>query len=125
MWFSFIALYDTLPPESQRELMEKHLAPLLNRPQTVQSKKVLLAAKRLVKGSVGIPKLDLKSKKLEIKQLLDALNKDSKRAFLKERSNKDAIASEVIDSLTDWLNDIWSVVYEFKANFSASQFCCK
>lgn len=119
--FSFIELYDALPPESQRELLEKHIAPLLRRTPTPQPNKVMLNARRLVKQSVGMPKLDLKAKKLEIQQLLDALNRDTKRAFIKERSNKDALASEIIDSLIDWLNDIWIVVYEFKANFLV---CC-
>lgn len=120
---SFIELYDALPPESQRELLEKHIAPLLRRTPTPQPNKVMLNARRLVKQSVGMPKLDLKAKKLEIQQLLDALNRDTKRAFIKERSNKDALASEIIDSLTDWLNDIWIVVYEFKANFLLAHSC--
>lgn len=83
---------------------------------------MIVAARRLVKQCAEMPKLDLKAKKLEIKQLLDAFNKDAKRSFIQEHSNKDTLASEVIDSLTDWLNDIWIVVYEFQANFFVRDF---
>lgn len=116
----FIEVYDTLPPESQRVLLERHLAPLLNRPLKQQTKQILFAAKQLANQHRGIPKLDLKAKKIEIQGLLDAITTDSKRSFVKERSNKDALVSEIVDSLTDWLNDIWTVVYEYKVNFEVS-----
>lgn len=109
-------LYDALPPESQREILEKHIAPLLKATKS-PTHNAMATAKRLVQTCAGMPKLDLKAKQQEIQQLQDALNKESKRAFIKEHSNKDELASEIVDSLTDWLNDIWTIVYEFQANF--------
>lgn len=67
-----------------------------------------------------MPRLDLKAKRVEIQGMLDELSRDSKRSFVKERTNKDELVEEVIASLIDWLNDIWIVVYEFKVNYEVS-----
>jgi hypothetical protein len=42
---------------------------------------------------------------------------------MKERSTRSEILEEIIDSLLDWLNDIWSVVYEHNVNFSLAHSC--
>lgn len=54
---------------------------------------------------------------------MDELNKDAKSAFIKERSNRDELLSELIDSLTSWLNTIWSVAYEHNVNFVHAHSC--
>jgi hypothetical protein len=114
-------VYDALPQDAQRALLEKHLVPLLDHVPKVNSRNaVLSAATRLQKKYLGIPILDIRKKKIEIQSLLDEINRDSKRSFVKERSNKDELTTEVIDSLTDWLNDIWTLVYEFNVEFAVS-----
>jgi hypothetical protein len=70
-----------------------------------------------------VPRLDLQGKKKEVKFLLGELRKDLKRSFIKDRSNKDELLAEIIDTLVNWLNDIWSVVYEYSVNFARAHSC--
>ncbi|KAI0922206.1 hypothetical protein AcW2_006962 [Taiwanofungus camphoratus] len=119
----FTTIYDSLPADAQQALVEKHLIPLLNLVEKGRSKKVLTYAKRLQKRHAGIPVLDLRAKAIEVNALLDELRRDAKRAFVKERSNKGELLNETIDSLTDWLNEIWSVVYEHNVDFMHAHKC--
>ncbi|KAL6304142.1 hypothetical protein BKA93DRAFT_311157 [Sparassis latifolia] len=119
----FAAIYDTLPADAQQALVEKHLIPLLNLVERSRSKKVLGVVTRLQERHAGIPLLDLNAKKAEITALMDELHRDAKRSFVRERSHKSEILSETVDSLTDWLNDIWSVVYEHNVDFMHAHKC--
>lgn len=65
----------------------------------------------------------LNVKKAELKGLLDDLQKDSKRGFIKERSFKGDVLTEIVNSVTNWLNDIWSVVYEHNAQYWHAHKC--
>lgn len=71
----------------------------------------------------GIPTLDLKGKKKELYGLLDDLARDSKRAIVRERSNREELLAEIVDSMLNWLNDIWTVVYEYNVNFDQAHAC--
>ncbi|TFK53302.1 hypothetical protein OE88DRAFT_1696189 [Heliocybe sulcata] len=119
----FLRIYDSLPEDARRRLVEKHLVPLLNAVPPDRCKKSISAALRMQKRYDGIPVLDLKSKKEEVNALLDELERDTKRSFVKGRSIRDELLSEIVDSLTDWLNDIWIVVYEYKVNFEDAHRC--
>lgn len=55
--------------------------------------------------------------------LLDALIRDSKCAFIKERSNRDEIMHEILDTLVTWVSDIWTVVYEHQVHFREAHNC--
>lgn len=85
--------------------------------------KVVSAASRLQTRYSALPTLDLKGKKKEIESLLEELVLDSKRSFIRERSNRDELLSEIIESLTSWLSDIWVVVYEFNVHFALAHEC--
>ncbi|KAJ3934660.1 MAG: hypothetical protein NXY57DRAFT_1047189 [Lentinula lateritia] len=111
-------VYDSLPPEAQKILVDKHLSELLKLLPKEKAKNVVSAATRLQTKYRHIPNLDLKGKKKEIHSLLNDLRRDSKRAFLKEQSNRVEILSEIIESLTSWIADIWRLVYEHKVFFS-------
>jgi hypothetical protein len=65
-----------------------------------------------------MPSLNLKLKKLEIAALLDELARDNKRSYVKEKSRREELLAEAIESVLDWLNDVWRVVYEYSTNFS-------
>ena len=76
-----------------------------------------------------MPHLDLKAKQIEIKGLLDLIERVVKRAFVEGPSDggsrsavREVVVSEMLDSLVDWLNDIWSVVFEYKCNFEVAFF---
>ncbi|EMD41137.1 hypothetical protein CERSUDRAFT_111704 [Gelatoporia subvermispora B] len=119
----FTAIYDTLPPDSQRALVEKQLIPLLNSVEKTRARKVLSAAASLQRRHAKMPVLDLRAKKYEINALLDELHRDAKRSFIKDRSHRSELLSETVDSLTDWLSDIWSVVYEHNVEFAHAHKC--
>ncbi|OAX35755.1 hypothetical protein K503DRAFT_773145 [Rhizopogon vinicolor AM-OR11-026] len=70
-----------------------------------------------------MPSLNLKVKKMEIVALLDELARDNKRSYVKEKSRREELLAEVIDSAIDWLNQIWRVVYEYGTNFSKAHDC--
>ncbi|KAF9817259.1 hypothetical protein IEO21_03623 [Rhodonia placenta] len=119
----FTTIYDALPADAQQELVEKHLIPLLNQVEKVRFKKAFAHASELHRRHDGLPGLNLKAKRMEINGLLDELQRDAKRSFVKDRSHKKELLGEAIGSLTDWLNDIWSVVYEHNVNFIHAHKC--
>ncbi|KAJ6615540.1 hypothetical protein B0H10DRAFT_2040928 [Mycena sp. CBHHK59/15] len=120
---NFMKLYDSLPPEARHSLVEKKLAPLLDSVSKERAKKVMQSSNLLQKRYADIPYLDFKGKKKEINSLLDELARDSKRAFVRERSNRDELLAEIIDSILSWLNDIWTVVYTYNVLFEEAHAC--
>lgn len=121
--YRFMEVYDKLPPDAQQLLVRKKLAPLLNAVPRNKVKKVIASVIRLQGNYAGMPSLNLKAKKSEICALLLELSRDSKRSFIKERSRKEELLSEVVNSLAQWLNDVWKVVYEYRTNFSVAHAC--
>lgn len=83
---------------------------------------VISAADAFQTRFLSVPTLDLKGKKKEINTLLDGLQKDSK-VSITERSNRQELLEELFDSLTCWLNDIWSVVYEHHFGYIYAHTC--
>ena len=88
---------------------------------------MLAASKALLTSHNGMPHLDLKAKQIEIKGLLDLIDKTGKRAFAEGPGDggsmsgiREVVVGEMLDSLVDWLNDIWSVVFEYKCNFDVT-----
>ncbi|KAF7354668.1 hypothetical protein MSAN_01380500 [Mycena sanguinolenta] len=120
---NFMKLYESLPPEAQRSLVENKLAPLLDLVPKDRAKKVIKSVQYLESKYGGIPTLDLKGKKRELYGLLDELSRDSKRAIVRERSNREELLVEIVDSMLNWLNDIWTVVYEYNAHFDDAHSC--
>ncbi|KAK7053782.1 hypothetical protein R3P38DRAFT_1466981 [Favolaschia claudopus] len=120
---NFMKLYNSLPPEARQSLVEKKLAPLLDVVNKERSRKVIKCVNRLQTKYSGMPTLDLKGKKKELYGLLDELARDSKRAVVRERSNRDEILGEIVDSMLGWLNDVWTVVYEYNVHFEEAHSC--
>ena len=113
-----------MPPEAQRTLLEQHLFPLLDAVLPEKRESVVTVASQLKTSLVGKPVLDYEAKQAEINSLLRELEIDSKCSCLKkERSKRDQLLEEMISSLTDWMNDIWSVVYEYHVEFALAHNC--
>ncbi|EIN04289.1 hypothetical protein PUNSTDRAFT_93003 [Punctularia strigosozonata HHB-11173 SS5] len=119
----FQQIYDSLPPSAQQALVEQHLLPLLNHVPRERARKVLTGARRAQARATKVPTLDIRAKKNEVNDLLDELERDAKRSFVRDRSNKEEILSEVVNSLVEWLNKVWSVAYEHKTNFAQAHGC--
>ncbi|KAJ7062853.1 hypothetical protein C8F01DRAFT_1135447 [Mycena amicta] len=120
---SFMKLYESLPPEARQQLVEKKLAPLLDHVSKDRGKKVIKSATQLRTKYGGAPDLNFRAKKKEINGLVDELFRDSKRSIVRERSRREELMQEVVDSMVEWLNDIWTVVYEYKVNFEEAHRC--
>lgn len=116
-------MYDALPPDAQQLLVQKHLAPLLDVVSKDRRNRATTSAAEMLQRFARMPALNLKAKKAEIAALLLELSRDSKRAIIKERSRREQLLSEAIDSLAKWLNDIWKVVFEFRTNFRVAHAC--
>ncbi|KAJ7667080.1 hypothetical protein B0H17DRAFT_1336198 [Mycena rosella] len=120
---SFMKLYNSLPPETRQSLVEKKLAPLLDCVPKERAKKVMKSVNLLQTRYSDVPVLDLRAKKREINGLLDELARDGKRAIVRERSNRDELLAEIVDSIVSWLNDIWTVVYDYNVLFDEAHAC--
>jgi hypothetical protein len=121
---SFTQIYDTLPPEAQRTFLQGYLAPLLDDLPDSVSTKVIKAAKEMQTLFMGIPKLDYNAMRTELEQLLIDIELDRKQTqYIKERSVREKLFEEVIDSLSTWVNDIWSVIFEYQTNFHLAHQC--
>ena len=113
-----------MPPETQRTLLEQHLFPLLDVVLPEKRESVATAASQLKTSLAGKPVLDYEAKQAEINSLLRELEIDSKHSCLKkERSKREQLLEEMISSLTDWMSDIWSVVYEYRVEFALAHNC--
>ena len=121
---SFTQIYDTLPPEAQRTLLQSYLVPLLDDLPNSVSTRVIKAAKEMQTLFMGIPKLDYNALRTELEQLLNDIERDRKQSqYIKERSAREKLFEETIDSLSTWVNDIWSVIFEYQTNFRLAHQC--
>ncbi len=84
---------------------------------------VVCYASRFRKRHSLIPLLDLQGKKKEINGLLADLTRDAKCSFVKDRSNRDELLTEIIDSISVWLSTIWVVIYEHCVHFRQAHQC--
>ncbi|KAJ7250403.1 hypothetical protein C8J57DRAFT_1437761 [Mycena rebaudengoi] len=116
-------LYHSLPPEARDSFVAKKLAPLLDSMPKERVKKVVRSASLLQSRYADLPSLDFKGKKKEINGLLNEIARDTKRATIRERSNREELLEEIMDSILTWLNDIWTVVYEGKVFFREAHAC--
>jgi hypothetical protein len=121
---SFAQIYDTLPPDAQRSLLENYLVPLLDDLPDSVSTKVIDGAKEMQIHFLAIPKLDYLAKRTELDGLLSDIERDQKQSqYIKERSTREKLFEETIDSLSTWVNDIWSVIFEYQTNFRLAHQC--
>ncbi|PPQ66597.1 hypothetical protein CVT24_006908 [Panaeolus cyanescens] len=123
MMHRFLKVFNELPPEGQQMLIEKHLAKALDDLEKEKSDDILFATTQLQSKYSKAPNLDLRKKRQQITMLMDELARDAKLSFIKERSNRDELLTEIIHTLVTWLNDIWSVAYEHQVNFALAHTC--
>jgi hypothetical protein len=105
-------------------LLEDHLIPLLDDLPHSVTTKVINGARELQRRFVSIPKLDYCAKRTELEGLLNEIERDQKQSqYIKERSTREKLLEETIDSLSGWVNDIWSVIFEYQTNFRLAHQC--
>ena len=104
--------------------METHLVPLLDNLADSVATKVLDSAKEIQMRLMAIPKLDYYAKRTELEGLLNEIERDQKQSlYIKERSSREQLLEETMDSLSTWINDIWSVIFEYQTNFRLAHQC--
>lgn len=116
-------IYQKLPIDAQKELIDNYLLPLLDAAPKERARQVLAVAAKREKRYAGMPKLEHDAWAIELNDLMLELDKDQKLSLLKDRSRRDEIVGEMVDSMIGWMNDIWSVVYEYQANFALAHRC--
>ena len=113
-----------MPPDAQRALFENYLVPLLDDLPDSVTAKVIDSAKEMQIRFTAIPNLDYLAKRTELEGLLGEIERDQKQSlFIKERSTRDKLFEETIDTLSTWVNDIWSVIFEYQTNFRLAHQC--
>ena len=121
---SFAQIYDTLPPDAQRTFLEDYLVPLLDDLPGSVTTKFIDSAKEIQMRFMAIPNLDYVAKRTELEGLLSEIERDKKQSqYIKERSMSAKLFEETIDSLSTWVNDIWSVTFEYQTNFRLAHQC--
>ncbi|KAF8500057.1 hypothetical protein JB92DRAFT_3124630 [Gautieria morchelliformis] len=123
----FTAVYDTLSDSAKRVLLEDHLIPLVDSLPSTSKYNLLSAARSLQAQYTQVIPLPLAAKKLDIDALLEELRLDSYRK--QSISRREEIAEEIVDSIIDWLSDIWQMVYEVGVEFEKGHeclvYCCQ
>jgi hypothetical protein len=63
------------------------------------------------------------AKHKQVDALFELLTRETKLAIFGDKNNRDEVLSEIIVTLTDWLNDIWSTVYEHRLQYRRAHAC--
>ncbi|KAJ3550597.1 hypothetical protein NMY22_g366 [Coprinellus aureogranulatus] len=119
----FTKVFSDLPPEAQQTLLEKSLADVLDQLPSDVAKKVYSSALKVQTKHQNVPKLDLRGKRKEVNALLDLFNRENKMSMFGDRTRREEIVSETIQSLTGWLNDVWSAFYEHRVQHTTAHAC--
>lgn len=99
------------------------MIPLLDEAPESNSKRALEAASRVHARQSRVPALDLRAKHDELNDLLDELQKDAKRGWMISSDVIDEHVDEFVNSVVEWLGDIWAVAYEYHLNFELCHDC--
>ncbi|KZV64918.1 hypothetical protein PENSPDRAFT_690372 [Peniophora sp. CONT] len=107
----FGSIYASLPPSAQRALFEQHLLPLLDK---AESSSALDAASSLQTRFLGLPDLRLTERTHLTNRLIHDLERQPAHSTLLD---------ELTDTLSLWSQDLFSVVFEYRTNFSEAHEC--
>lgn len=110
-----LAAFDALPHNAQQRLLR-------TLPGHTQ-RRLADAATVLHRRYARMPPLDLRANKAAVTALLLELSRDAKRAIIKERSRREQLLAEAVDTVARWLGDIWIVACEFRTNFALAHAC--
>lgn len=71
----------------------------------------------MAKKAQQIPQIDMAAKRKEIQGLFEELQKESRFASRSGGSEFEALLLEAIESVVEWLNDLWSLGVDFGLDF--------
>lgn len=79
--------------------------------------RVVASARKMAKKAQQIPQIDMAAKRKEIQGLFEELQKESRFASRSSGSEFEALLLEAIESVVEWLNDLWSLGVDFGLDF--------
>ncbi|THH00164.1 hypothetical protein EW145_g7128 [Phellinidium pouzarii] len=120
---SQVRVFDDVPPAVQRQIVEHALIPFLDTIPKSNARAAITKARWIVKKYDRAPQLDLAAKKVEVNGLLDELTKDAKIFVRHDWAKYEILLQEVVESVAEWLNDIWIIAYEFGLDFTRAHSC--
>jgi sugar-specific transcriptional regulator TrmB len=121
-----------LPHEVQLHLLKKHVVALLDNAPKTSTKKVLQHVNKTRQRYASMPKILYRDRREEVQNLLDQIEQDQKKyggapefmstdtshTWAEGGTRREELLEEVVQSILEWLQVIWSVVYEYNAHFS-------
>ncbi|KAF6743046.1 hypothetical protein DFP72DRAFT_755938, partial [Ephemerocybe angulata] len=116
-------VFKELPPEAQQTLLEKSLSDVLDQLPPDVAKKVYSSALKVQTKHQDVPKLDLRGKRKQVNAMVDLFTRESKMSMFGERTRREEVVSEIMETLTGWLGDVWSAFYEHRVQYSTAHHC--
>ena len=124
--------------------MRQTLLPLLDTLPKSKAEALILHARGVARRYAGVPKIDLGMMKVEVNNLLDDISRVAKSKALASSSDGgfgggtlhhggggggihdedfESVIYEAVESITSWLNDVWSTAYEYGVDFLKMHSC--
>lgn len=119
----FQRILDNEPISVQRQIVRETLVPLLDRVSKSEAEGILLRARKTTGRYRTLPNIDLGMKKVEVNNLLDDLMRLVKSRPETSHAHFDSIMYEAIESVSSWLNDVWTTAFEFGLDFVKMHSC--
>lgn len=123
LYSSFRRVFDDVSTIVQRQIVEEALIPFLDTIPRNDARRVIVKARQIAKRAEGVPQLDLAAKKSEVNGLLDELAKDTKAFTRQDASKYETLLREVVESVSEWLKDLWIITHEFGLDFPRAHSC--
>ncbi|KAL5512179.1 hypothetical protein ACEPAG_3464 [Sanghuangporus baumii] len=120
---SFLHVFTSVPALAQAQIVKQALIPFLNTIPKKHAKRAIASARRVAKKAHHIPQVDVAAKKREIEGLLDELSRETKIYPRSSETKYDMIILEIIESVVQWLNELWSLAFEFGLDFPRVHTC--
>ncbi|KAL5530848.1 hypothetical protein ACEPAF_7106 [Sanghuangporus sanghuang] len=120
---SFLRVFTSVPTLTQAQIVKQALIPFLDTIPRKDAKRAIASARRIAKKAHHIPQVDVAAKKKEIEGLLDELSREAKFTPRSSGNKYDIMFLEIIESVAQWLNELWSLAFEFGLDFPRVHAC--
>ncbi|KAL5508679.1 hypothetical protein ACEPAH_6300 [Sanghuangporus vaninii] len=120
---SFLRVFTSVPTLAQTQIVKQALIPFLDTIPRKDAKRAIASARRIAKKAHHIPQVDVAAKKKEIESLLGELSREAKFIPRSSGDKYDIMFLEIIESVAQWLNELWSLAFEFGLDFPHVHAC--
>ncbi|KAL5488473.1 hypothetical protein ACEPAI_6591 [Sanghuangporus weigelae] len=120
---SFLRVFTSVPALAQAQIVKQALIPFLDTIPRKYARRAVASARSVAKTTHHIPQVDVAAKKKEIESLLDELSREAKISPRSSGNKYDMVILEIIESIVQWLNELWSLAFEFGLDFPRVHAC--